>query len=136
MTLDGYVVEPVIPWETASSGKAIGCPQQACSAAFRWKGTPGWYRIAVQYFDERDGVSIYRLSVGGQLIDEWLANDDLPSDKPNGHTSTRRTVAGVALRPDDEIRIEAATGARDRADIDYVEITPDLQQGGIAILRK
>jgi alpha-glucuronidase len=90
----------------------------------------------VQYFDERDGVSTYRLSVGGQLIDEWLANDDLPSDKPNGHTSTRRTVAGVALRPDDEIRIEAATGARDRADIDYVEITPDLQQGGIAILRK
>ena len=136
MTLDGYVVEPVTPWETASGGKAIGCPQQTCSARFRWKGTPGWYRIAVQYFDERDGVSSYRLSAGGQLIDQWLANNDLPSDKPNGHTSTRRTVTGVALRPGDEVRIEAATGAKDRADVDYMEITPDLHKRGIAILRK
>jgi alpha-glucuronidase len=136
MTLDGYVVEPVTPWETASGGKAIGCPQQACSATFRWEGIPGWYRIAVQYFDERDGVSSYRLSVAGQLIDEWLANDNLPSDTPNGHTSTRRTVTGVALRPGDDIRIEATTGAKDRADIDYLEITPDLHQGETAILRK
>ena len=125
MTLDGYVVEPVTPWETASGGKAIGCPRQACSAAFRWKGTPGWYRIAVQYFDERDGVARYRLFVGEQLIDEWLADDDLPSDAPNGHTSTRRTVTGIALRPGDEIRIEGATDAKDRADIDYLEITQE-----------
>jgi hypothetical protein len=100
--------------------------------SFQWKGKPGWYRIAVQYFDERDGVSSYRLSAAGQLIDEWLANNDLPSDTPNGHTSTRRNVTGVALRPGDEIRIDATTGARDRADIDYVEITPDLRPGEIA----
>jgi alpha-glucuronidase len=136
MTLDGYAVEPVTPWETASGGKAIGCPRPSCSAAFQWKGKPGWYQIAVQYFDESDGVSSYRLSVNSQLIDEWLANNDLPSDKPNGHTSTRRTITGVALRPGDGIRIDATPDAKDRADIDYVDIVPNLQQGETAILRR
>jgi alpha-glucuronidase len=123
MTLDGYVGEAVIPWETASGGMAIGCPQQACAATMAWKGATGRYRIIVQYFDERDGVSSYRLLVSGHAINQWVANNDLPSDKPNGHTSTRRVVSGVALRAGDEIRIEATTGGKDRADIDYVEIT-------------
>jgi alpha-glucuronidase len=123
MTLDGYVAETVTPWETASGGKAIGCPLQACSATMAWMGTAGWYRIAIRYFDERDGVSSYRLLVSGQLVDQWAAEDDLPSDKPNGHSSTRRVVSGVALRPGDQIRIEATTGGKDHADVDYVEIT-------------
>jgi alpha-glucuronidase len=125
MTLDGYAVEPVTPWETASGGKAIGCPQAACSASLRFEGKPGWYRVAVQYFDEMDGVSHYRLLIGGQTVDEWQADDTLPSNKPDGHTSTRRTVTGVALRPGDEIRVEATTDAGDRADIDYLEIRAD-----------
>ncbi len=126
MKLDGYAVEPVVPWETASGGKAIGCSQKTCAATMQWKGAAGWYRIAVQYFDERDGVANYRLTVGGQVVDEWLANNDLPSDQPNGHTSTRRTITGVALRGGDEIRVEATPDAKDRADIDYLEIVPDL----------
>jgi hypothetical protein len=78
----------------------------------------------VQYFDERDGVSRYKLLAGGRPIAEWLADDALPSDRPNGHTSTRKTTTGVALRTADEIRIEAKPDANDHADIDYVEITP------------
>ena len=123
MTLDGYAVEAVTPWETASGGRAIGCTQAACSASFRFEGKPDRYDIAVQYFDERDGVSRYKLFAGGRPIAEWLADDTLPSDRPNGHTSTRKTVTGVALQPGDEIRIQAKPDANDRADIDYVEIT-------------
>jgi alpha-glucuronidase len=81
------------------------------------------YYISVQYFDERDGVSRYKLFAAGRPIAEWLADDTLPSDRPNGHTSTCKTTTGVELRPGDEIRIEAKPDARDRADIDYVEIT-------------
>jgi alpha-glucuronidase len=124
MTLDGYAVEAVTPWETASGGRAIGCAKAACSASFRYDGKPGQYDIAVQYFDERDGVSRYKLLAGGRPIAEWLADDALPSDRPNGHTSTRKTTTGVALRTADEIRIEAKPDANDHADIDYVEITP------------
>ena len=123
MTLDGYTVEPVTPWETASGGKAIGCEKPACSASFRFEGRPGRYEIAVQYFDERDGASLYKLFAGGRVVAEWLADDSLPSDQPNGHTSTRKTVKGIALLPGDEIRIEARTDGQEHADIDYVEIT-------------
>jgi len=125
MLLDGYAVAAVTPWETASGGKAIGCEKAACSASFRFEGQPDQYDIAVQYFDERDGASRYKLFAGDRPIAEWLADDTLPSDKPNGHTSTRKTVTGVALRPGDKIRIEAKADANDHADIDYVEITPE-----------
>jgi alpha-glucuronidase len=124
MTLDGYAVEAVTPWETSSGGKAIGCSRPVCSAAFRFEGKPDQYDIAVQYFDGNDGASRYRLFAGGRPIAEWLANGTLPSDKPNGHTSTRKTTAGVAMRTGDEIRIEATPDANDHADVDYVEITP------------
>jgi alpha-glucuronidase len=59
MALDGYVVEPVTPWETASGGKAIGCLQPACSASFRSENNAGRYDLAVQYFDERSGAARY-----------------------------------------------------------------------------
>jgi alpha-glucuronidase len=124
MTLDGYAVEAVTPWETASGGRAIGCAQAACSASFRFEGKPDRYDIAVQFFDERDGVSRYKLFAGGRPIAEWLADDTLPSDRPNGHTSTRKTVTGVSLGTGDEIRIEVRTDANDHGDVDYVEIKP------------
>lgn len=61
-------------------------------------------------------------------MDRWLADDLLPSRNvpslPNGHTSTRHTVRGVALRPGDEIRIEAVADGGENAPIDYVEINP------------
>ena len=125
MKLDGYTVEPVTPWETASGGKAIGCLQPACSAGFLFEGQPGRYEIAVQHFDERDGVARYKLTVAGRVVAEWLANDDLPSDQPDGHTSTRKTVRGITLRSGDEIRIAATSDAKDHADIDYIEIVSE-----------
>ena len=124
MTLDGYAVEPVTPWETASGGKAIECSRPACAATFRFDGQPGTYRIAVEYFDVR-GAAAYTLLVARQVVDRWRAGGALPSDKPNGHTSTRRTLSGIALRPGDEIRIEATAGAH----IDYVEIGETRKQG-------
>jgi alpha-glucuronidase len=117
MTLDGFAVEPVTPWETASGGKAVACASAACSAEFRFDGQPGTYRVAVQYFDLGGGTPTYTLLVAGQPVDHWSASGAMPSNKPNGHTSTRRTVSGVALRPGDEIRIEATDGAH----VDYVE---------------
>jgi alpha-glucuronidase len=126
MQLDGYEITDVKPWETASGGKAVQCvsSNRAGSVSFRYTGKPGWFDLAVQYFDQDNGRSRYKLFVGKQLVDEWAADKDLPYNLPNGHTSTRRNVRGVALRPGDEIRIEAAADAGERACIDYVEIRP------------
>jgi alpha-glucuronidase len=130
MKLDGYEVVDVTPWETASRGKAIRVVSAdgRGSASFKYTGKPGWYNLAIQYYDQTNGVSQFTLLVAGQKVDHWLADDLLPSRNvkslPNGHTSTRHTARGVALRPGDEIKIEAVADEGERACVDYLEIEP------------
>ena len=127
MKLDGYTVRDITPFEDASGGKAVGCPVAAgCAATMRFDGAEGWYTINVQYFDSADGASRFRLLVGRQVIDQWTANDRLPTRRPglmDSTSSSRRVIAGVALRPGDEIRIEAVPDKTEPAGLDYVEIT-------------
>lgn len=126
MKLDGYLAFDVTPWETASGGKAAQVARvgQAASLSFAYAGEPGVYDLNVRYFDESDGVSQFTLFVGDQKIDHWSAADKLPSTLPDGHSSTRRVIKGVVLRPGDVIRIEAVADGQELAPIDYVEIQP------------
>jgi alpha-glucuronidase len=126
MTLEGYAPVDVTPPEAASGGRAVRCDgaPRACVARFRYQGAAGWWRVAVRYFDQSGGAATLRLRVAGQLIDEWRADDALPSAKLDAHTSTRRLVPRLALRPGDEIRVEGIPDAADVAALDYVEISP------------
>jgi alpha-glucuronidase len=125
MQLDGYQVVDVTPWEAASGGKAIACAAASCTAAQRFEGEAGWYKLTVQYFDQVNGVSRFRLRVGRQVVDEWGAADRLPTRKLDGTSSTRRVVNGIALRPGDEIRIEGDPDGGETAALDYLEIIRD-----------
>lgn len=126
MRLEGYTVVPVTPWEAASGGQAIACSGAApCAASFRYDGAPGRYTLRVQYFDQNNGVAHFRLRVRNQLVDEWAAADRLPTQKIDGSSSTWRTVAGIVLRPGDEIRIEGMPDGGDTAGLDYIEIRPN-----------
>ena len=124
MQLDGYVPIDVVPPENASGGKAIACPApaQKCSATISFAGKLGWYELDVEYFDQNNGRSRFRVLLGDQLLDEWVADDHLPATKPGGDSSTRRRIPGLALRPGDMIRIEAIPDGEERAALDYVEI--------------
>jgi alpha-glucuronidase len=124
MQADGYEASAVSPWETASGGQCAVCagPEGKGALVLKFDGKAGWYNLGTRYFDERDGVSQFRILVAGQKIDEWKADDSLPDDEPNGNTSTRHETRRVALRPGDEIRIEATADAGERAAIDYLEI--------------
>ncbi len=124
MTLDGYRIVPVTPWETASGGKAIVCEAARCSASFRYEGEPGWHTIRVQYFDQSNGVSHFRLLIGGQIVNEWAADNPVPERRTriDSSSSTRRTITGIALRKGDEIRLEGMPGGAEQAAIDYIEI--------------
>jgi alpha-glucuronidase len=126
LELHGYVPLDVTPADTASGGKAIECPPpaQSCEAVFHFLQSPGWYDLDVQYFDQNDGASKFRIFVGKQLVDEWVADDLLPNAKVGGDTSVRRRIAGLALRPGDEIRIEGIPDGGEHAVIDYVELLP------------
>jgi alpha-glucuronidase len=121
MKLEGYTERDVIPWE-GGSGKAVACASGACSAAMRFDGAAGWYTVHVRYFDPNNGVSRFRLLVGGQLVDEWRASDRVPTRRIDSSSSSRRTIEGLALRPGDEIRIEGSADGGDLAALDYVEI--------------
>ncbi len=122
MELIGYTVQEVDPWETASGGKAVTCSTGPCTASFRYDGAPGWHTVHVQYFDQNNGVSRFRLWIGNRLVDDWLADDRLPTRKIDGASSTRRVISGLALRPGDVIRIEGNPDGGEPAALDYVEI--------------
>ncbi len=125
LKLEGYQVENVTPWEAASGSKAIRCAAPQCTAALRYDGETAWRDIVVQYFDLNNGVSRFRLRVAGQLIDEWTAADSFPTRRIDAHSSTRRTVTGVRLKPGDEILIEGIPDGGEGAPLDYIEIRPN-----------
>ncbi len=123
MQLKGYAAMDVTPWENASGGKGIECVKaSACTASFRFDRAAGTYEMDVQYFDQNNGESKFRIFVGDRQVDEWIANDRLPATKPGGDSSTRRRIAGLALRPGDEIRIEGIPDGEEHAPLDYVEL--------------
>jgi alpha-glucuronidase len=76
----------------------------------------------VQYFDQNNGQSKFRVFIGEQQVDEWIADDHLPATKPGGDSSTRHRITGLALRPGDEIRIEGIPDGAEKAPLDYIEI--------------
>jgi alpha-glucuronidase len=127
MTLDGYTPESVTPAEDASGGKVVACPAGAksCTASTKFTGQSDWYTLHVEYFDQANGVAHYRVWVNGQAVDEWAADLRVPSIKLDSTTSTRRTIAGIALRPGDEIRIEGVPDGGEVAGLDYLEIVAD-----------
>ena len=107
------------------AGCRLACAAAQCTVSLRFDGAPGWYSLHVQYFDQSDGVSRFRVWVGSQLVDEWAAADRLPTRRIDSSSSTRRVIRGVALRPGDEIRIEGVPDGGEPAALDYIEIQPD-----------
>jgi len=125
MQLSGYVAIEVTPWETASGGKGVACTgHDACDASYRFNHSTGKYDVAIQYFDQNNGASHYELLLNNRQIDAWVSDDYLPSDKVNGHTSTRHVSSNVELRSGDELKVVGHPDAGEPAPLDYVELIP------------
>ena len=126
--LDGYQYAKIEPWEAASGRGAaeIGNEASAGSIRFKYAGQAGCRELWIQYFDEDDGVSTFKLFVGEKLIDQWQADGRLPTPttKPDAHSSTRRIVRIDAIETGDEVHIESTANAGERAVVDYIEIHP------------
>ncbi|HTV08095.1 MAG TPA: alpha-glucuronidase [Candidatus Aquilonibacter sp.] len=117
MKLSGYQVVDVTPWETASGGKAVECHDaNGCTLTMTLLKPAGKYDIAVQYFDIWRGVSHYFLSVNGEQIASWAADNTLPPAVPwprlDGETSTRYTVQDVKLKPGDVLQLKGVPDLR------------------------
>jgi alpha-glucuronidase len=122
MQLEGYTPIPVTPWEAASGGMAVTCPIMRCAARFVFRGSPGRHEVRIRYFDQNTGAARLRLLMNGELLDRWIASDRLPTYKFDGTSSSLRMVTGIALKPDDEIRIEGSPDGGESAALDYIEI--------------
>jgi alpha-glucuronidase len=129
MEADGYASVEADPWETASGGHAVVCKRaEACTLTTHITGAGGLYRVAVQYFDLRSGVSSFELLLNGKPIAQWKANAVLPpvvADKRiGGHTSTRFTVQDVSLHTGDTLLLRGIPEGGEPAPVDYFELTP------------
>jgi alpha-glucuronidase len=129
MQSEGYKPIDVVPWETASGGKAVVCPQPTpCTLTATLTRPAGEYTIAVQYFDLRSGVSQYDLLLNGKPIADWAADATLPPavDDPHldGHTNNRFTTAPLALKSGDLLTLRGTPHGGEQAPVDYLEITP------------
>jgi alpha-glucuronidase len=125
MKLDGYTPVDVTPAEDASGKKAVSCPAAKCSASMPYDGPAGKYTLRIQYFDQNPGAAHFRVVAGGRLLDEWTADDHIPSRRLDSSSSARRVIRGVDLRPGDEIRIEGTPDQTEVAGLDYIEIAPE-----------
>jgi alpha-glucuronidase len=125
MRLTGYTPIAVTPWETASEGTAIACENATvCQATAVLQRPVGWYNVTVQYFDQNNGASRFQLFLNRQQIGTWIADDDLPSNLPNGHTSTRHVIPRVAIRPGDVLRLVGSPNGGEAAPVDYLQLKP------------
>jgi alpha-glucuronidase len=125
MQLHGYTPVDVMPWETASGGKAGECKETECTAETSFTGAAGSYRVSVGYFDFHDGASAYSLQVNGKGIGSWTANNTLPTDTMNGSTSARYLAPeAVMLKPGDTIRIVGHPDGKEPAPLDYLSVVP------------
>jgi alpha-glucuronidase len=129
----GYKSVDVVPWETASGGKAVACAGASpCTLTAALSRPAENYNIAVQYFDLRSGVSTYDLLLNGTPIAHWSADATLPPavDDPHldGHTSTRFTTPVIALKPGDILTLRGTPQGGEQAPVDYIEISPAAKQ--------
>jgi len=125
----GYKAVDVIPWETASGGKAVLCEEATCSLRVAFSGEAGKHRIEVGYYDLRDGISKYNLLVNDTVVAQWQADDTVPPavNDPHldGHTATRFVKPDVLLHNGDTIELRGIPDGTERAPVDFIEITPD-----------
>ena len=102
------------------------CPEGRCTARFVFKGDSGWHTLRIRYFDYAQGFARFQLFVGDQLVDAWIAGDTLPTRRtePDGTSSTRHVVTGIALRTGDEIRLEGFPDGKEDAAVDSSKSIP------------
>lgn len=131
--LTGYQPVDVKPWEDASRGKAVSCDQatnpNGCSAQWTYKGAPGRFSVATEYFDLQGGVAKFTLEVNGKPVASWSADGTFPSRRLHGDNSTRYKARNVQLKPGDILRVTGVPDGPDAASLDYIEVAPPAGPG-------
>ncbi|KAL2437109.1 putative alpha-glucuronidase A [Exophiala dermatitidis] len=131
MTLEGYKVYNVDPFETASNTKAIVTSKNSTigTAMTTLTFPNGTYDVAVQYFDMIGGKSQWTLSLNNHTVGSWVGNNEdllghAPSTYLDGHSATRITFHNVTVHKGDELKITGIPDGIEPAPVDYVVVLP------------
>ena len=124
----GYAVEDNA---AASGGQLIrrrNAGGQPATASARFAGSAGVYDIEVGYFDESDGMSSLAFLLNGELLDQWVADED-PACRdcasPNERTLRSRVVArDIRLSPGDELTLQGTGEHYEYARFDNITLAP------------
>lgn len=132
MTLDGYKLYPVSPFEMASNRTAIVTTDNstAATATATLAFDSGTYNLAVNYFDLIDGRSAWEIAVNDHVVGQWTGNSEdrlghAPSPYLDGSSATRITFPGVQIGAGDTLKITGTPNGIEPAPIDYVSVLPE-----------
>ncbi len=124
----GYAVED----NAAASGgqliRRLDSGGYAATASTQFAGPAGSYDIAVSYFDEYDGMSSLAFLLNGEMLDQWIADEDPACREcasPNETTLRSRVVArNVRLSTGDEITLQGTGEHYEYARFDKITVAP------------
>lgn len=138
MTLDGYKLYEVSPFEAASNYTAIVTSSNttAGTASTALDYDSGTYDIAVNYYDMDGGASHYVLSISDEVVGEWtsnfkphIGNQTAPrvlghaqSSYVDGHSAIRITFSDVTIVKGDTLKIVGTPDGNEPAPLDYVSV--------------
>jgi hypothetical protein len=128
MTLSNYKVE-IVP-EVASEGQSIAIatyrPGDMGIAEMVFDGPAGLYSVVLQYFDESDGVAQLKVSVDGEVLDDFALDGTFGDGGASAQSLTQRTLAtSVEMVSGDIVEIEGTLLGAERARLDYIEFIPE-----------
>jgi len=131
MTLSGYDIVKVTPFETASNYTAISTTSTTTpgTASTKLDFSSGTYDLAVNYFDHIGGRAKWQVSLNEKPLGQWIGNNEdilghFPSDFIDGHSATRITFRDVKIKKGDVLKIVGTPDGTERAALDYVAVLP------------
>lgn len=131
MTLDGYKIYAVSPFETTSGSVAIvtSSNRTAGAATTKLNSPSGTYDLAVNYYDLYGGRSQWQIYLNDQQVGAWLGNsEDVLSHTPSiyldGHSATRIKFRDVKVNKGDMLKIVGTPDGVKPAPLDYVAVLP------------
>ncbi|KAK1451615.1 alpha-glucuronidase A [Colletotrichum melonis] len=132
MTLDGYKVVDVDPFEAASGYKAIVTSSNttAGTASATVEFETGTYTLAVNYFDVIRGKCSYVAYINDVVVGQWRGNSEeklghWPSEFLDGHSAIRVNFPGIKVTKGDTLKIVGTPDGPEVAPLDYVSFLPD-----------
>ena len=107
----------------ASGGRMLQAKEAGESAfSMTFDGVDGFYRIAVDHFDETDGESRMAVEVGGVEVDAWTWDATLGSEWAAASTRTTHETGLVKLVAGDTIRFAGEADANEPLRVDTIRL--------------